>query len=172
MTTVDAILAATFDIRGRVLQRAIEIETLLDIYISEYFTKEKVKNAELINLLLAPRINFDNKVQIFTYLVDEYAPDFRKAYPKFTTEFKHIIEERNVFAHYPVDFSKESLENYETNKVVTFVKLKYSSEYKLPDGRKQKSLMGKRPVKEADINHLLQFIESWIKILTSLINRK
>jgi hypothetical protein len=168
MTTMEAILAATYDIRGRVLQRAIEIETLLDIYISEHFTKDKVKNNELVTLLLAPRISFDNKVQIFTYLVDEYNPEFRKSQPKYTAGLKRIIEERNFFAHLPVDFSKEALSAYEKEGIVTFVKLKNSSDYQLPDGKKMKALQGKRLLKESDVNKILDLMRRWVLALAAL----
>jgi hypothetical protein len=159
MSTAVKIQEASYKIRGHVLQRAVELESLIDIYIAEHFTKDEIKIVELISLLLAPRITLDNKAQVFIYLIDKYNPDFKKANPKYANVLKKIIEERNVFAHYPVDFSDEALAAYERDATIIFVKLKNSSEYKDAEGEKIASLAGNKHIKEDSLNKLLRVMQ-------------
>ena len=46
------------------------------------------------------------------YLVEKYNPEFRKESPLYAKEIPVIIEYRNLFAHFPVDFGKEAIEAF------------------------------------------------------------
>jgi hypothetical protein len=160
MGTHDDILENIYKIRGYVLQRAIEIESLLDVYIAEYFTQDEAKVHQLVSLLLAPRMSFMNKFDVFTYLVDIKNPEFRTNFPKFPTQLKLIIEERNVFAHYPADFSPHAVETFKERGVIKFVKLKNS---------KNHGLTGVREIAEETINITLQVMAYYADALKNLV---
>ena len=129
MTTKEKILLDAFNIRGRVIQRAIEIESAIDIYIVEYFSNDLAKQIELRALIVAPRMTFENKFQVFSYLVNKYHPEFESEHKNYKKDITYIIEKRNMFAHFPIDFSDEALKAYEKDGTITFVKLKNSKEF-------------------------------------------
>jgi hypothetical protein len=132
-------LIDAYNIRGRIIQRAIEIESTIDIYIVEHFTKDVAKQVELRALVIAPRVSFENKFQIFSYLIQEYNPEFAEANKGYKKDLPYIIEERNAYAHFPIDFSQEALNNYEKDGIITFVKLKNSKEFGISTARNTKS---------------------------------
>jgi hypothetical protein len=131
MSKHDDLFIEACAMRGQILQYAIEIEVAFDMYISRHFTEDKTKQSELISLLLASRMTFDSKYQVFHYLVERYNPAFSKALPKFSNDFKKIIEWRNMFAHLPIDFSEHAIKAFEGEGKVSLVKLKNSKEYGL-----------------------------------------
>ena len=155
---------AAYDIRGRILQKAVEIESIINIYIAEHFTKDEAKNEELICLILSPRVTFENKIQIFKYLIDKYNPEFKNANKQYSKDLTDLCEERNIFAHYPVEFSQQSLKNYTDHSVVTFVKLKNVSH----EGNA--SLVNRRELSEAAVNAILDKMTKYIVILRKLIS--
>lgn len=157
-STEDVILDAAYNIRGRILQRSIEIESLFDLYIAESITSDENKISELICLILAPRVSFEDKRQIFVYLVDMYNPELRKNYPDFAKDLQTICKERNVYAHYPIAFSNDATKCYEDKKVVTFVKLKNS----------KNQLVDKHEKSESDINDLLRLMGKYIDAIVKL----
>ena len=154
---------AAYDIRGRILQKAVEIESIINIYIAEHFTKDKSKNEELICLILSPRVTFENKIQIFKYLVDQYNPEFKDANKQYSKDLIELCEERNVFAHYPVEFSQQSLKDYVDRNIVTFVKLKNVSR----EGNA--SLVNRRHMSEDAVNGILDRMSKYIVTLRKLI---
>ncbi|HEV8284383.1 MAG TPA: hypothetical protein VGQ09_08735 [Chitinophagaceae bacterium] len=162
--TIEAMVSiAAYDIRGRILQRAVEIESTLDIYISEHFTTDSVKNEELVCLVLSPRVTFENKIQIFRYLVDKYNPEFKNEYKQYFKDLVQLCEERNIFAHYPVDFSEQSIINFRDHKVVTFVKLKNVTQ----EG--DIKLVNVRAMPEDAVNTILGQMIKYIQALKKLI---
>ena len=154
---------AAYDIRGRILQRAVEIESIINIYIAEHFTKDKPKNEELICLILSPRVTFENKIQIFKYLVDKYNPEFKESNKQYSKDLTVLCEERNVFAHYPVEFSQKALKNYVDHNVVTFVKLKNVNQ------SGNASLVNERHMSEESVNAILDKMGKYIILLRKLI---
>ena len=107
----ESILQAAQDSRGRILQHAIDMENIMGIYISEHFTKDKDKVEEFYSLILS-RVSFESKYQAFIYLVRKYSPEFVTNNPDFHKEIIKLIEERNVFAHWPVDFSEQAISDF------------------------------------------------------------
>jgi hypothetical protein len=126
MTAEDRLLDAIYNIRGRVIQRAVEIESVIDIYIAEHFTKDPDKLHEFVSLITS-RTTFDNKLQMFKFLVDKHNKDFVGGFRTYHNEIKKAMEWRNVIAHYPVPFNKNSIEAFDKERIVLFVKLKSTS---------------------------------------------
>ena len=100
--------------RGHILESCIKLELLIDFYIAKHFSDDKIKNGELLNLILsAGRITFENKRLVFKFLIEKYNPAFVKSYPQFHTDLGKIIEHRNLFAHYSMDITSVGMKNYE-----------------------------------------------------------
>jgi hypothetical protein len=170
MTTEEKILLAAYDIRGRVIQRAIEIESLIGLYIAERITKDYDKVTELISLVLAPRVSFENKVQIFDYMVSKYDPKFKEKFPKLLHEMTSICEQRNIYAHYPIVFNETSFHNFENGKVVTFVKLKNTKkENKVKGEPKETILVDPQFQSEDSINDILRDMIKYRDALIELV---
>jgi hypothetical protein len=53
-----------------------------------------------------------------------YNPDFIKNYPQFHSHLGTIVEQRNIFAHYPINTTSEAIEKFKTHKWVHFMKFK------------------------------------------------
>jgi hypothetical protein len=123
----ELIMQNVYATRGRIIQLTIQIETSIDIYISNHFTTDEEKNTELICLILAPRVNFEGKVQVFSYLVDKYHPEFKKEHKGYLKELIDIGEKRNIYAHYPIELSTQSIADFRNDGSFTFVKLKNQS---------------------------------------------
>ena len=94
--------------RGEVLQLAIEIEALLVGYIAKYFVDDEERQIELGNLVLTPRLPFEEKYQVFLFLVNLNTPEFKKAAPEYPQQLKDIIQYRNIFAHNPIGFEPDT----------------------------------------------------------------
>jgi len=112
--------------RGTMIQIISEIETMMSIYIAELLTSDKQKTEELICLILAPRVSLEDKRQVFCFLVDQYNPEFKKEHPNHNADLKRFVEQRNIYAHYPVDFSEDAIKKYKDETTFTFVQLKNS----------------------------------------------
>lgn len=161
MSSTKELLQAAMVARGKIIQAAVDLESLMHIYIAKHFADEETKYAELLTLVLAPRVTLNNTFDIFTYLVNTYNPEFKAANKKFTKHIKHIIEERNVYAHYPVDFSDTSKKDFEESGIITFLRYKQSSDY---------GLAGQRFISNADIYQLLKLIEHYVNQLLKLVD--
>lgn len=113
--------------RGQIIHICTELETIIDIYIAKHFLprqEDDNKVQELVCLILAPRVTWENKRQVFTCLVDVYNPDFRKKNSQYPTDFDLMIQTRNNFAHYPFDNSKDANEKYIKDGTISFMKFK------------------------------------------------
>lgn len=120
MTTPEAMKLAAFETRGRILQLSIELENLFVIYISEVFTKDVDKIQDFVSLILS-RVDFEYKRRAFLYLLEKHNNAFYKENQELSTKTKKLVEVRNVFAHWPVDFSNEANLRYEQDKTITYV---------------------------------------------------
>ncbi len=122
--TQEAILEAIRTSRGKILQVAVEMEKMMEIYISERFSSEDEKIQELIMLIIAPRMTLSQKKEVFDFLLEKYHPEFRNANIETLNKIQGLIFQRNVFAHWPVEFSQSAMNTYDTKTAITLVKLK------------------------------------------------
>ena len=154
----ESILQAAQDSRGRILQHAIDMENIMGIYISEHFTKDKDKVEEFYSLILS-RVSFESKYQAFIYLVRKYSPEFVTNNPDFHKEIIKLIEERNVFAHWPVDYSEQAISDYENEKSVTYVLIQ----------KRDNKLISRRLMTVEHINDLIKRYWDTNQMLKALI---
>lgn len=112
--------------RGQVLETTVILEWIMDSYIAFYFVdkKNESKVEEIITLILAPRVTYNAKCEIFAHIVDIKHPQFKVANPKYVKDLQNIAEHRNVFAHYPMQISEESIEKFKADGTIGYVKFK------------------------------------------------
>jgi len=112
-------------VRGGVLNAATTLEMSIDLYITSYFTSDMNKAEELMNLIISPRMTFENKVQVLMVLIERYNPVILETHKSMRSDLTKIIEERNVLAHYPLDNTAWGLQRYyEEPHGLTFFKFK------------------------------------------------
>jgi hypothetical protein len=98
-------------VRGHFLQRSIELEMRINLFLSRYFGRtEELKDDLFYHLFITNRITFDAKVELFTIIIENYHPEFKIDNPNYLKNLKEIIEHRNNFAHLHLDIT-ESGEN-------------------------------------------------------------
>jgi hypothetical protein len=119
-------LRVVYELRGKVLQTCIELETVMDGYIAEYFCESEDKIIELASIVLAPRIPWGEKLAIFSVLIEKYNRPFMDEYSDFNKDIQNIIEHRNVFAHFPANTTPSGVELFKKVGVVAFLKFKNS----------------------------------------------
>lgn len=157
--------AGTISCRGHVMQRCVELEMLIDIYIGKYFTNERKKLEELVTLIIAPRMTFDSKIQVLKVLIDDNESGFKTKYPNFNKHLKEIIENRNIFAHYPVDLSNYALSHYKKDKTITLLKFKNVKD----QITNKNKLINRVQFTNKEITVLIDKIYDYINIFTDLL---
>ena len=128
MNKRELLLQKVYLIRGQFLQHSIELEHYIDAFLCKHFTKDVTKQTELLGLVLVPRLTFDNKFQVFKFLIEQHYPQIEKMLPKFSKSFKSIIEWRNMMAHYPIDLTDEAVAKYAKDDTISIIKIKNSSD--------------------------------------------
>lgn len=111
--------------RGVLINQIILLERLMDKYISEYFCNIPDKAEELMDMILSTRrMTFDGKAEVFRTILDKLYPQKKKENSAIVKDFKFIIEERNMLAHYFLDASPDILSNFsEKNGTFTLLKI-------------------------------------------------
>ncbi|MFZ4101202.1 MAG: hypothetical protein ACOYKR_04555 [Sphingobacterium thalpophilum] len=119
-----SIISDSTDIRGFFITDTIVIERRIDNYLANYFcSKPKYRRQELIEMILSSdSMTFEKKKNIFKVVLKKHQPTFEKEYPELFPFLNSIIENRNIFAHYLLDTSKEALKRYPND--IGFVKYK------------------------------------------------
>jgi len=117
---VDAICG----VRGRFIESCIQLETMMDAYIAQYFCDTNEKVSELVYIVLAPRVSWREKLEIFKVLITRYNKKFVDDYGDFYTDILHIIEHRNVFAHFPADITPDGFKLFKEKGILPFFKFK------------------------------------------------
>ena len=103
-----------FYLRGKIISDTIHLERKMDDYIASYFCSDKEKKKDLMQSLLSTkRIVFENKRLIFDFIVNKNNPDWVIKYPKFKKDLIHIIEQRNIMAHYLLNTGSDAIETME-----------------------------------------------------------
>lgn len=148
--------------RGIIISAAIEIELLIDVYVTEHFAKSGELNTELYCLILAPRVSAMEKMEVFKYLVNKYSQSFIKSNPINFNEIANLYSERNIFAHYPVDLSDVAKKLFEIDHSITFVRLKNKKE------NGQVDLVKNIVHNEGTIQSILKRMDSIIAVLRKL----
>ncbi len=91
--------------RGSIIYHTIFLERVIDAIIARHFfpSADDPKHNELKKLLIADRMDFSRKVEVFTELLKAHCVNtktiFTQVYPRFGDDFKEIGQTRNDFAH-------------------------------------------------------------------------
>ncbi|MGG9962398.1 hypothetical protein [Ferruginibacter sp. SUN106] len=117
-------MQSTVIVRGNILNAVTSLEMVIDLYITSYFTDDVDKSEELMNLIIAPRMSFENKVQVLMVLIEKYRPEILASNKTMTSDLIAIIQERNILAHYPLDTTPWGLQTYYETHDLTFFKFK------------------------------------------------
>lgn len=117
-------------------------------------------------LILAPRMEFKPKVEVFRYLVDKYNPEFKESNPRYFTDFVAIVEERNVFAHYPVELSEDALSTFQKDGSLILVQQKNK---KL--NKKESVLLERTLLTEEGFNTSIKLMFHYINALNNLMDK-
>jgi hypothetical protein len=148
-------------VRGSVLNNATALEMSIDLYITNYFTNDTDKAEELMNLIISPRMTFENKVQVLMVLIERHNPEILEENKSLRADLKKVIEERNVLAHYPLDRTHSALQTYyQEPHSLTFFKFKNVSE---SDGNGEK--------KKTKLTNSIVYNISKTEELVTLINK-
>lgn len=111
-------------VRGRFIESCIQLETMMDAYIAQHFCDTNEKVSELAYLVLAPRVSWREKLEIFKVLITKYNKKFEEEYGDFFKDITHIIEHRNVFAHFPADITPDGFKLFKKTGILPFIKFK------------------------------------------------
>jgi hypothetical protein len=78
--------------RGTIINETILLERLIDDYIASYFCGEDVKKIELVDLVISTnRMIFENKVQVFKYLVEHHDKELIKKNPDMINDILNVV---------------------------------------------------------------------------------
>lgn len=136
---LDLLEKKSVQMRGNIIASTIEVEMLIDDYLSAYFCKESQKANQLKELVLSSdRLSFGSKVDIVIVLVKSNKT-FVSKYPDFVKNITGLLKHRNVFAHSEI---KTDLEN-ESNEI-TFVRYK--------GGKLQTEIYNDKTIKDIQIS--------------------
>lgn len=103
-----------FYLRGKIISDTIHLERKMDDYVASYFCSDQEKKKDLMQSLLSTkRIVFENKRLIFDFIVKKINPGWIKKYPKFRNDLIHIIEQRNIMAHYLLNTGTDAIDKME-----------------------------------------------------------
>ncbi|MFW0718705.1 hypothetical protein [Pedobacter sp. N23S346] len=96
--------------RGRILNKVIDVEKVIEIFICRYFAETEKKQFQLHFLILGDnRMNLDSKIQVFVSIAKSEHLDWYNSYittrkeekkaPDLHKDLNHLIEKRNILAH-------------------------------------------------------------------------
>lgn len=117
-------------VRGTIITACINLEIIIDLYISERFADTNEKINELSSLIITPRVTLREKLNVLKILMKKYHPKFAKDKKEVFSNINNIIEHRNVFAHYPINLSEKAIEIYNKEGKIIFTKLRASFDEK------------------------------------------
>lgn len=145
------------EIRGKVVNSCIDLEMVMDGYIAQHFCETEDRIVEFASIVLAPRVQWREKLAIFSVLIEKYNASFKVEYADFDKDIANIIEHRNVFAHLPADTREIGYKLFKEQGLITFLKFKNS---KMPN-TKQIVYTRIPSYKNDEINAILKGIHTY-----------
>jgi hypothetical protein len=113
MTQPEIINNRSFIFRGAVIHETSVFESILDIYLANYFCKSQETVNEFVSLILGSnRLSLDGKRKIMESVIKRRK---QKNYDGFKTDLNTMLRERNNFAHCTLAFGKEALDKSGTH---------------------------------------------------------
>lgn len=113
----------SLQLRGAILEGTVNIERLIDDYLSNYFCDDNSKGNELKEMLWhTERINLSGKKDVLFILLNRYEKDFLKKHSTFVDKLERLIPHRNIFAHLEMDYN--DIDEMYISKKIAFRKYK------------------------------------------------
>ena len=116
-------------VRGTMMHLAVNVEKVVDYYISSKYCEEENKRIELI-LFVINKHTFANKIEIFGELISEYDIDFINKNPTILSDLDLLRIERNKFAHWPLQYTEESREIFKQRRSIVLGQLKVAKKHR------------------------------------------
>lgn len=139
MSTNGRILRHCAETRGYIINGVTQLERLVDVVLSYYFSDNEKKRDELVDLVFSQpqgMVSFEIKRGILMLILKKYGKtEYEKEYSKFLKDVKNAIDERNIFAHYLLDRTPEGLKLYAENKIFMMIKFKEEDPIKYTEER-------------------------------------
>ena len=155
-------------VRGTVLNACINLEVIMDLYISERFADTNDKINELSSLVITPRVTWGEKLKILKLLMVKYHPKFVEDKSEVFSNIKRIIEHRTVFAHYPVRLSEQAIKIYNEEGKILFTKIRATLNEK--DKKNKEVIYGENAFYTNDkINEIIKGCNYCIKEIKPLL---
>ena len=87
--------------RGHIIDACNWLEKHIEVFILDFFVRERGTRWDMMREILLDRFHFDGKIATMEVLVKKKAgANFKKQYGKLFGELRYIKEQRNFFAHY------------------------------------------------------------------------
>ena len=160
MSTEDRMQLAAINIRGRILEYSVQMENQMDIYIADSYAKDANHSNDMIFMILGSRVTFKSKYEILEYLLIHQEPKVNSKNKKEIQKIKHLIELRNCFSHWPVEYSQPSMQKFEKKDIITFVRIRGNNN----------GAITRKEYRENDINSIIDDFMKSIEILRNLNN--
>jgi hypothetical protein len=149
-------------LRGPIIERAVQIEQLIDIYIAAKFTNSLDSEDEFICLILA-NMNMQTKLKVFGYLMNKHNKDYTNSNPEFYNDLCISNSRRNAIAHYPAAFDESSVLDFLLFNKFTLAKARHEKQ-SIPEFE----MFERQHISEDDINGLMQMMDRYIADLRIL----
>jgi hypothetical protein len=116
--TYEKIVYEAYRYRGTVINETTLLEKHIEQIIADYFCgKQTSMSDELIAVLLSEKITFDSKRHTLKYVIDRAYPEFKIKHPSWFSDLEKIMQQRNIFAHYPLSTNIEAEREFLNGKI-------------------------------------------------------
>ena len=123
MDTQERMIKSACLSRGRVVHLVTFTEAMIDYYIAKQFVSGN-DNIGRLKVLLLGEINLGKKSQLFMYFVEKNKAVPEKRLGKLTKDIEGVLNERNLFAHFPLLMSKDAKDTFLKERVLTYQNLR------------------------------------------------
>lgn len=116
-------------LRGIIIEKAINLETLIDDFIAMYFCHSQDKFEEFKkHLFWNPQTGFGRKFEIFKFIVLNKSSQLIEVHPTIIEDIDKIVIYRNMMAHRVLDVSRNAVNKGNANDSMTVKFLKSNTE--------------------------------------------
>jgi hypothetical protein len=116
-----------YTVRGMIIHEAVFMERMIDLILSNHFSKDPETFLEMRDWVFTERIPLEPKIQTLKLVFEKHKKQFVKDNPEFFNNLIHIAEQRNIFAHYLVINDEEHVKKFNLTGEITFAKFKTNS---------------------------------------------
>jgi uncharacterized protein YbcV (DUF1398 family) len=104
------------NVRGIIITTGYKIEFAISIYLTEHFSKEKLK-ADFFRYFLSDMTTFENKKYILSSLRKNKKIIIKEDYKQLITDIDYVQNLRNFMAHSDIVISEQTLSNFKENQL-------------------------------------------------------